>query len=146
MADHAHEDTAPVAEPAISDLDLRTNIEDALWTLDSIRVTKPALTVAAHNGQATVTGVVNSPMMRAEIQEALHGWPVELFILDDATIQTNAAYALATDARTSAINLGYRVLSHDGNIDVMGKFTPEQAQALRDVAGEVTGVKSVTIN
>jgi osmotically-inducible protein OsmY len=145
MADHAHEVEA-VAAPEISDLDLRTNIEDLLWSLDSIRVTKPQLQVAAHNGQATVSGVVNSPMMRAEITEALQGWPVELFILDDAAIQNAAAYALAMDARTSAIGPGYRVQSHDASVDIMGKFTSEEAQAIREVVGEVAGVKAVAIN
>jgi len=146
MADHAHEEIAAVAAPEISDLDLRTNIEDLLWSLDSIRVTKPQLQVAAHNGQATVSGVVNSPMMRAEITEALQGWPVELFILDDAGLQNTAAYALAMDPRTSAIGPGYRVQSHDASVDVMGKFTPEQAQAIREVISEVAGVKAVAIN
>ena len=144
MADHDHAEA--VAVPEISDLDLRTNIEDLLWSIDSIRVTKPQLQVAAHNGQATVSGVVTSPMMRAEITEALQGWPVELFILDDAAIQNTAAYALAMDARTSAIGPGYRVQSHDASVDIMGKFTPEQAQAIRDVVGEVAGVKAVAIN
>ena len=146
MADHSHDDPTPVAEPVISDLDLRTTIEDALWAIDSIRVTKPALTVAAHNGQATVSGIVNSPMMKSEIEEALHGWPAELFILDDATIQNSAAYALAMDARTSAIAPGYRVQSHNGQVDVMTKLTTEQAQAVREVVGEVAGVKGVNIN
>jgi hypothetical protein len=146
MADHTHEPDAAVAEPQISDLDLRTAVENALWSLDSIRVTKPALTVAAHNGQATVSGVVNSPMMKSEIAEALRGWPVELFVLDDAAVQNAAAFALAMDARTSAIGPGYRVQSHNGQVDVMGKFTPDQAQAVREVIIEVAGVKGVTIN
>ena len=146
MADHAHDQVAAVAAPEISDLDLRTTIEDQLWSIDSIRVTKPQLQVAAHNGQATVSGVVNSPMMRAEITEALRGWPVELFVLDDAAIQNAAAFALAMDTRTSAIGPGYRVQSHDGSVDVMGKFNPEQAQAIREVVGEVAGVKAVAIN
>ncbi len=154
MADQSHDEPATathaaadtVTGPEVSDLDLRTSIEDTLWALDSIRVTKPPLEVAVHNGQATVSGLVNSPMMRAEITEALHGWPVELFILDDASVQNAAAYALAMDARTRSIAPGYRVQSLDGIVNVQGKFTPEQVQAIRDVASEVTGVKGVIIN
>lgn len=146
MADHSQEQDTAVAEPVISDLDLRSMIEEALWSLDSIRVTKPDLAVAVNHGQATVSGVVNSPMMRAEIAEALRGRPVELFLLDDASIVNAAAYTLAMDPRTRAVPPGYRVHSHNGRLAIQGKFTPAQEQAVKEVAGEVTGVKAVSVN
>jgi osmotically-inducible protein OsmY len=145
MADHSNEHDTAVAEPAISDLDLRNTIEEALWSINAIRETKPDVEVAVNHGQATVSGIVSSPMMRREIQEALQGWPVELFLLDDAAIQNAAALALALDARTKAIRPGYRVTSQNGHISVTGKFTAEQAQAIKEVAGEVTGVKGVSV-
>ena len=144
MADHLPEQDTAVAEPVISDLDLRNAIEEALWSLDSIRVSKPTLEVAVNRGQATVSGIVSSAVMRSEIAEALHDWPAELFLLDDTAIQNSAALALAMDARTKAIAPGYRVMARNGHITVTGKFTAEQAQALKEVAGEVTGVKSVS--
>jgi osmotically-inducible protein OsmY len=146
MADHSHEQEATLAEPAISDLDLHRTIEEALWAIDSIRVTKPDLEVAAHNGRATVSGIVNSSMMRSEIAAALRGWPVELFLVDDGGIQNAAAYALATDARTRGLRPGYRVQSLNGQVEVRGNFSPEQTAAIQEVAGEVTGVKLVKVN
>lgn len=145
MADHSNEHDTAVAEPAISDLDLRNAIEEALWSLNSIRVSKPALEVAVNRGQATVSGIVSSGVMRAEIAEALRDWPVELFLLDDTSIQNSVALALALDARTKAIAPGYRVTAYNGHISVKGKFTAEQTQAVKEVAGEVTGVKGVTV-
>lgn len=144
MADHSH-DPAPVTEPAISDLDLQNTIEEALWSLDSIRVTKPAVTVKADGGHATVSGVVASPMMREQIEEVLAGLPVTISLADDAGIQYAAAYALAMDSRTSAIPAGYRVTSYNGHVYVNGKFAAEQAAAVKEVVGGVKATRGVTV-
>jgi len=144
MADHSHEPEA-VAEPPISDLDLQNTIEDALWSLDSIRVSKPILEVKVKGGHATVSGVVASPMMREQIEEVLRGLPVTISLADDAGIQYAAAYALAMDARTSSMP-GYRLTSYNGHVYVTGKFTAEQAEAIKAVAGEVKAARAVTVD
>lgn len=144
MADHSH-DPAPVTEPVISDLDLQNTIEEALWSLDAIRVTKPAVTVKAEGGHATVSGIVGSPMMREQIEDVLAGLPVTISLADDAGIQYAAAYALAMDLRTSAIPAGYQVTSYNGHVFVRGKFTPEQRQAIRAVVEAVKSTRDVTV-
>ena len=145
MAEYTDEPTA-VAEPEISDLDLRNTIEEALWSLDSIRVSKPALDISVNAGRATVRGIVPSPMMREQIDEALAGLPVTLDVLDDAAIQHAAAYALATDSRTRAIPPGYRLSSHNGHIHVKGRLSAEQTQAAVEVVGQVKGVQGASVN
>ena len=145
MADHAHEQTLDV-ESEIPDLDLRKTIEEALWSLDSIRVSKPALEINARDGRATVSGIVASPMMRQQIEEVLTGVPVTLEVMDDAAIQCAAAYALATDSRTASIPPGYRMTAHNGRVHVKGKLTSEEIQAVRDVVSEVRGVSGVSVN
>ncbi len=145
MADHSH-DPAPVAEPAISDLDLREQIEEALWSVDSIRVSKPVLEVKAEGGHATVSGIVGSPMMREQIEEVLSGLPVTISLADDAGIQYAAAYALAMDPRTSAIPPGYRLSSYNGHVYVTGKFTSEQVEAIKAVVGGVKAARAVSID
>ncbi len=136
-----HEHAPAVTEPAISDLDLRDTIEQALWSLDSIRVSKPLLEVTVADGHATLSGTVASPMMREEIEAALDGLPVAIAVSDDAAIQNAAAYALAMDPRTASIPPGYQVTSYNGHIHVKGRLTPEQAEAARAVAGAVKGVR-----
>jgi osmotically-inducible protein OsmY len=140
------EHTMTMTEPAVSELDLRRTIEEALWSLDSIRVSKPALEVKMSGGQATVSGIVASPMMREQIEEMLRGLPVTLELLDDAAIQHAAAYTLATDPRTASIPPGYRVTMHNGHIHVKGKLTPEQTQTAQNVLSGVKGSKGVTVN
>ena len=145
MAEHTDEPTA-VAEPEISDLDLRNIIDEALWSLDSIRVSKPALDISVNGGRATVRGIVASPMMREHIEDALAGLPVTLDLLDDAAIQHAAAYALATDSRTQAIPPGYRLASRNGHIHVKGRLSVEQAQATLEVVRQVKGVQGASVN
>ncbi|MBM4423984.1 MAG: hypothetical protein FJ030_11430 [Chloroflexi bacterium] len=139
------EHTTVVAEPAISDLDLRNLVEETLWALDSIRVSKPALELKVAEGQAALSGIVASPMMRDQIAEALAGLPVILDLMDDAAIQHAAAYALATDSRTASIPPGYRLTVHNGHIHLKGALTPEQKQAALDVLGMVKGAKGASL-
>lgn len=141
-----HEHAPAMTEPAVSDLDLRSIIEEALWSLDSIRVSKPAIEVSVANGHATVSGIVASPMMREQIEEVLSGLPVTIAVMDDAAIQNAVAYALAMDPRTASIPPGYRVTPYNGHIHVKGKLTPEEAEAAWAVASAVKGVRGVTIN
>src|SRR3990172_6977746 len=140
------EHTMTMTEPAVSELDLRRTIEEALWSLDSIRVSKPALEVKMSGGDGAGGGVVASPMMREQIEEILRGLPVIFELSDDAAIQHAAAYALATDSRTASIPPGYRVTEHNGHIHVKGKLAPEQTQAVQNVLSGVKGSKGVTVN
>lgn len=140
------EHTAVAAGPDVSDLDLRRTIEEALWSLDSIRVSKPLLEVNVSEGRGTLSGIVASPMMREQIEEVLGGLPVTLDLLDDAAIQYAAAYALATDPHTASIPPGYRLTVHNGRVHVKGKLTAEQIGAVRDVLSGVKGGRGVTIN
>jgi osmotically-inducible protein OsmY len=144
MDEHEHAPAAPA--PAIADLDLGNTIEEALWSLDSVRVSKPAIVVIVDGGRGTLSGTVSSPMMREEIEAALSGLPVTIALLDDAAIEYAAAYALAMDSRTAPIPPGYQVSSYNGHVHIRGRLTPEQAQAVQQVARVVNGVWSVKVH
>ncbi len=140
------EHTSTLTSPTTADIDLRNAIEEALWSLDSIRVTKPALEITVSGGQAEVSGLVASPMMRQQIEEVLSRLPARIDLMDDAAIGYAAAHALAADSRTAAIPPGYRLTSHNGHIHLKGKLMPEQAQAMQAVLAGVRGVREVSVN
>jgi osmotically-inducible protein OsmY len=140
----AHEPEV-VAAPQISDLDLRDAIEQGLWNLDAVRITKPVLDIKVDGGHAIVSGVVASPMIREEIEDALNGLPVTISLADDAGIQYAASYALAMNADTCDVSTGAQVTSINGHVYVRGKFTAEQAQAITEVVSAVPSAKGVSI-
>jgi osmotically-inducible protein OsmY len=70
---------------------------------------------------------------------------VTVSLADDGGIQYAAAYALAMNAATSNI-ASYQATSNKGHVYVRGKFTPEQAQAIREVVGAVPGVQAVSVS
>ncbi len=147
MDSHVVEATADTVE---TDLDLKVAIEEALWRMDTTRITHPDLEIEVRDGHATVSGVVNSPMIQELIEETLRGLPelagVTMQLVNDDALKYSAAYALATNPRTRSIQPGCRVVSHDGHIHVIGNFSPGEAMAAEEVIRAVSGVRGVKIN
>ena len=145
---------SPVMEASVNtaetDLDLKVAIEEALWRMDTTRITHPDLEIVVRDGQATVSGVVNSPMIQELIEETLRGLPelagVTMRLVNDDALKYAAAYALATNPRTRSIQPGCRVVSHDGYIHVIGNFSPVEAVAAEEVIRGISGVRGVKVN
>ena len=132
-----------------TDLDIHAAIEETLWAIDTVRITHPTLEVTVHNGQATVSGVVNSPMIQGQIESALQalGLPeLTLRLMNDDAVGYAAAYALATDARTRRIAPGYQLTAYNGHVALRGKLSPAEAAAAAEVIGAVSGVTGVKVN
>lgn len=137
------------ADAAAADLDLRDRIEDALWSLDTVRNTRPAIAVTVRGGHAALDGVVPSPMIRDQIEHVVRGVAglsgLSLNLLSDSEIEYRAAYALATDARTRGIRPGYRVVSRNGQIRMIGRLSPDERAAAEAVLRSVRGVRAVVV-
>ena len=131
------------------DLDLQERVTDAIYALDVLRGTRARVDVLVNSGQVTLQGNLQSPMAAAEVARAAAEVPgagmVTSHLVDDATLSSQVAEDLSTDARTAAISPGYQVACMYGHIVLVGRFTPEQAQAAEAVCRGVTGVRSVTI-
>ena len=138
-----------VLDTTASDLDLKTAIEDALWSLDTVRVANPDLEVSVNGGHALVRGVVPARAIQSQVMEAVNAIPglneVTFELLDDDSLEYAAAYVLATDSRTKSIRPGYRVMAHDGHVKLFGKFTAEEAAAAEEVLKGVAGVRGVKV-
>jgi len=133
-----------------TDLDLKVAIEEALWRMDTTRITHPDLEIEVRDGHATVSGVVNSPMIQELIEETVRGLPhlagVTMDLVNDDALKYAAAYALATHPRTRSIRPGCRVVSHDGHIHVIGNFSPVEVVAAQEVVRGISGVRGVKVN
>ncbi len=135
-----------VVDTVAVDLDLQNAIEEVLWSLDTVRVAKPLLRVQVSGGQATVSGVVSTSIIQDEITDALRNLPVMVDVVNDDGLEYMAAYALSTDPRTRQIKPGYRLVSHNGLIQLIGKFSPEENIAAAEVIRDVKGVRGVRVN
>ncbi|MBI3244183.1 MAG: hypothetical protein HYZ49_18025 [Chloroflexi bacterium] len=136
-----------VVDTASTDLDLQNAIDETLWSLDSVRVTKPLLEVKVSGGQARVSGVVATGVIQEQIEGALFDLPgVAVDLMNDDALEYSAAYALATDSRTRQIKPGYRLAAHNGLIQLISRFSPEERAAAEEVIRAVKGVRGVRVN
>jgi|CXWL01.1.fsa_nt_gi osmotically-inducible protein OsmY len=136
-----------IVDTTATDLDLQNAIEETLWSLDTVRVTKPLLEVRVHHEQATVSGVVSTRMIQEQVTEALSDLPgVTLDLVNDDELEYVAAYAVATDSRTRQIKPGYRLVSHNGLVQLLGKLSPEESAAAVEVIRGVKGVRGARVN
>ena len=147
MNSHVMEATADTVD---TNLDLKVAIEEALWRMDTTRITHPDLEIEVRDGHATVSGAVNSPMIQELIEETLRGLPevarVTMRLVNDDALKYAAAHALAIHPRTRSIQPGCRVVSHDGTIHVTGTFSPGEAVAAEEVIRGISGVRGVKVN
>jgi len=131
------------------DLDLQERIHDAIYALDVLRGSRAHVDVIVNNGQVALQGNLQSPMAAAEVARAAAdvpgAGPVISHLVDDATLSSQVAEALSTDARTAAISPGYQVTSMYGHVILIGRFTAEQAQAVEAVCRAVPGVRSIHV-
>jgi len=131
------------------DLDLQERVMDAINALDVLRGSRAKVDVTVSNGQVTLQGALQSPMAAAEVARAAAdvAGPTAVVnqLVDDATLSSQVAEILSTNAHTAAIPPGYQVASMHGHVTLIGYFTADQAQAAEFVARGVPGVRSVTV-
>jgi osmotically-inducible protein OsmY len=142
-------DSNPAPANVDLDLDTQERVHDAIYALDVLRGTRAHVDVAVNNGQVTLRGNLQSPMAAAEVARTAAEAPgvtgVISHVVDDATLSSQLAEALATDVRTTAIPPGYEVASLYGHVMLIGRFTAEQAQAVEAVSRAAPGVRSVNV-
>jgi osmotically-inducible protein OsmY len=130
-----------------ADLDLQNAVAERLWSLDTVRVTKPLLEVKVSGGQATVSGAVSTRVIQEQIADALSDLPnVTINLVNDDELEYAAAYAVATDSRTRQIKPGYRLVSHNGLVQLLGKLSPEESAAAAEVIRGVKGVRGAKVS
>ena len=64
---------------------------------------------------------------------------------DDGALTRQAAHALAADARTKDIPLGYKVTCCFGYVGVVGLLTEAQRNAVTEVCKAINGVRGVKV-
>ena len=138
-------------EPVMTDtdLDLETEVRDAIDQLDIIKGSEAQVVVEVKDSLVTLRGNVQSPMSCVEIEWTAAAVPgvkgVTNMLVDDAELSRRVATALAYDPRTAAIQPGYEVTPMFGHVLIIGKFSDEQAAAVTAVAAAVPDVRSVKI-
>lgn len=133
-----------------ADLDIEAKVTNAILALDALRAAPAEVNVQVTNGQITLTGIVPSRMIAAEVERVARAVPgvvgVTNQLLDDGSLTLLVARALATDPRTRAIPPGYRVRCVFGSVSLVGKFADEQMRdAAVEVAQSVSGVRSAKV-
>ena len=133
-----------------TDVDLEAEVTRAILELDALRPTPAEVNVGVAQGQVTLTGIVPSRMIAAEVERVARGVPgvssVSNRLLDDGSLTLRVAHALATDPRTRTIPPGYRVLCVFGHVTLVGRFGDKaQRPVAVEVAQSVMGVRSAKI-
>ncbi len=133
-----------------SDLDIEAEVTNAILAMDALRATPAEVNVSLTNGQVTLTGIVPSRMIAAEVERAARSVPgvavISNQLLDDGSLTLLVARALATDPRTRSIPPGYRVICIFGHVTLVGKLADEQMRkAVIEVCQSVSGVRSAKI-
>jgi len=143
-------DTIALPTETSADLDLETAVAEVIRNLDILRPTHAEVDVAVSGGHVTLSGIVSSIFAVTEAVRAVQAVPgvtgVTSQLYDDGTITRQAAHALAVEAQTKDIPLGYQVTSLFGHLSVIGRFTPEQEAALMAVCQNIAGVRSVRVH
>ncbi|MEO6626900.1 MAG: BON domain-containing protein [Burkholderiaceae bacterium] len=138
-------------EPVMTDtdLDLETEVRDALDQLDILKGSEAQVAVEVKDSLVTLRGNVQSPMSCVEVEWAAAAVPgvmgVTNMLVDDAELSRRVAMALAYDPRTAAIQPGYEVAPMFGHIQIIGKFSDEQAAAVAAVGEAVPEVRSLKL-
>ena len=136
-----------IVDTTATDLDLQNAIKETLWSLDTVRVTKPLLEVKVSGGQATVSGVVATGVIQEQIMDALGDLPnVTVDLVNDDELEYAAAYILATDSHTRQIKPGYRLAAHNGLVQLIGRLSSEESAAAAEVIRGVKGVRGARVN
>lgn len=143
-------DTIALPTVAPIDLDLETEVSNALEAIDSLRPTEAEITVKAAGGVVTLTGYVPSCTAVTDVERAVRAVPgvseVVNHLWDDGALSRTAAQALATHPATRQIPPGYKVTALVGHLFVIGHFADEAARAaVLEVCRAVPGVRSAHI-
>ena len=133
-----------------TDLDIEAEVTNAILRLDALRPAPAEVKVSVTDGQVTLTGIVPSRMIAAEVERVARSVPgvagVSNHLLDDGSLTLLVARALAIDPRTRSIPPGYRVMCIFGRVTLVGKFADEQIRdAATEVAQGVSGVRSAKV-
>ena len=133
-----------------TDLDIEAEVTNVILEMDALRATPAEVNVSLTKGQVTLTGIVPSRMIAAEVERVARSVPgvagVSNHLLDDGSLTLLVARALATDPRTRSIPPGYRVICVFGHVTLVGKLADEQMRsAAIEVCQSVSGVRSAKI-
>lgn len=136
-------------EAAAVDYDLEAQVREAIWGVDELRSTNAEISVRSHQGHIELTGIVPSAMAGTEVERATWAVPGVISVVnrltDDGTLARNVAAALAEHPTTKAIPPGYQVMSHAGQVTLIGRFTAAQTEVLATVARTEPNVQSVQV-
>ena len=133
-----------------TDLDIEAEVTNDILEMDALRATPAEVNVSLTNGQVTLTGIVPSRMIAAEVERVARSIPgvasVSNHLLDDGSLTLLVAHALATDPRTRSIPPGYRVICVFGHVTLVGKLADEPTRhAAMEVCLGVSGVRSAKV-
>lgn len=134
--------------PAVSDVDLQAQVEEAIWRYEPLRVLHAPLKAEVRNGEVTLTGIVPSRMMHYGLIETLRRIPGVRAVRDqtmtDPDIQQAVTLALAQNPQTQPWSANVYVLSRNGFVQLIGTV-PDAAAAetVVRVAQSVPGVRRV---
>ncbi|MER3513352.1 MAG: hypothetical protein C4310_02240 [Chloroflexota bacterium] len=134
--------------PAVNDVDLQAQVEEAIWRYEPLRVLHAPLKAEVRNGEVTLTGIVPSRMMHYGLIETLRRIPGVRAVRDqtmtDPDIQQAVTLALAQNPETQPWSANVYVLSRNGFVQLTGTV-PDAAAAetVVRVAQSVPGVRRV---
>lgn len=137
--------------PAVSDvdIDLEAEVTEAIMAMDGLRPTAADVRVSVVDGHVTLTGHVQSPMQKAEIEraaaEVAGAAAVTNRLFDDASLSRQAAELLARDERTRNLAPGYRVNATFGNVTLAGRVSEAEAREVLSVLQNLPGVRAVSV-
>jgi osmotically-inducible protein OsmY len=131
------------------DLDIQSEVNDALMALDFIGASRAEVSAHVTHGHVTLDGYVQSPMAVVEAGRAAEAVPgitgVTNRLVDDATLSRRVAEILSTDPATLDIPPGYEVSATFGFVRVVGRFDEDQARRILAVTETIPGVRRVTL-
>jgi len=134
--------------PAVSDVDLQAQVEEAIWRYEPLRVLHAPLKAEVRNGEVTLTGIVPSRMIHYGLIETLRRIPSVRAVRDqtmtDPDIQQAVTLVLAQHPETQPWSAHVYVLSRNGFVQLTGTV-PDAAAAetVVRVAQSVPGVRRV---
>lgn len=134
--------------PAVSDLDLQAQVEEAIWRYEPLHVLHAPVQAEVHHGEVTLTGVVPSRMIRYGLLETLRRIPGVRAVHDqtmtDPDIDQAVTLALAQTPETQPWSANVYVLSRNGFVQLTGTVPDAAAaEAIVRVAQSVPGVRRV---
>ncbi len=143
-------DPAVNPETVEADVDAEEAVMASIASLDIVRESRPPIQVSVHDGTATLSGVVLSPIMhRAVVYMAVSAQGIHRVVdklVEDNQIAQEVARRLAEDSLLAARQPGISVTCYKGLVTLSGAALSDVEQArAHELASEVRGVAAVLI-